>query len=137
MASVAGFVLGAMGQAGSELSIAFVSDRKITELNRVYLSRNHPTDVMAFSQREGEGGTIQPHVLGDVIISVETAATQAQERGTSLEAELDLLLVHGILHLLGYEHTLGRNEARRMIRQQKRLMKEVQERFPSSRKKLK
>jgi len=137
MARVAGFVLEALGQTGTELSIVFVSDRKITQLNRMYLSRNHPTDVMAFSQREGEGGTMHPHVLGDVIISTETAAAQARERGTSLEEELDLLLVHGILHLLGYEHTLGKNEAQRMTRRQKRLCQEIRKRFSTGRKNIK
>ncbi len=124
------FVLDAMGMVGAELSVVFVSDRRIRQLNRDYLSRNGPTDVLAFSQREGEGGDVNPSVLGDVVISTETASRQAAERGMRIEEEMDVLLVHGILHLLGYEHTLARNEAQRMARKEKSLLKEIQKRFP-------
>jgi len=126
---VGAFVLEAMGQEGAELSVTFVSDRRIARLNRTYLAKNRATDVLAFSQREGEGGGVQPHVLGDVIISTETAAAQAADCGETLERELDMLLVHGILHLLGFEHTLGRGEAQRMMRRQDRLLRQVRDRF--------
>lgn len=127
---VAGFVLESLGQAGSELSVVFVSDRAVTRLNRTYLGKNHATDVLAFSQREGEGCTLHPGVLGDVIISVETAAVQAEESGTSFLEELDLLLIHGILHLLGYDHTVGGKTAERMVRKQGELFRKVRKRFP-------
>ena len=127
---VAHFVLDTMGAEGAELSIVFVSDRRITQLNRNYLSRNRPTDVLSFSQTEGEGGQVNPLILGDVVISTETAAAQAEERGNPFHEELDILLVHGILHLLGYEHTLAEDEAKRMIRTEKQLLKQIWKRFP-------
>lgn len=84
----------------SELSVLLVDDARITELNREYREADRPTDVLAFYQAEEpeERGD----VLGDVVISVETAKRQADERGKSLDDEMDLLLAHGILHLLGY-----------------------------------
>jgi probable rRNA maturation factor len=84
----------------SEVSILLVDDAAITELNREYKDRDRPTDVLSFYQAEspGEWGD----VLGDVVISVDTAKRQAEERNKSLDDEMDLLLAHGILHLLGY-----------------------------------
>jgi probable rRNA maturation factor len=88
----------------SELSILLVDDDEITQLNREYLSRDHPTNVLAFAMREGEHKHLHPALLGDVVISTETAQREAQQRQVTIEEEMALLLVHGILHLLGYEH---------------------------------
>lgn len=74
------------------------------DLHGRYLGDPTPTNVMSFAQREGEFGDLEPDVLGDVVISVETAARDAAEAGASLEDEVTFLLVHGILHLLGYDH---------------------------------
>ena len=126
---VAVFVLDAVGVRDAELSVVLVSDRGIRKLNRDYLGRNRPTDVLAFSQREGEGGDLHPSFLGDVVISVETASAEADQRGSSLNQELNTLLVHGILHLLGHEHTQGRKEAARMNRKQKALVQRIGRRF--------
>lgn len=84
----------------SEVSILLTDDEGITNLNREYLGKDRPTDVLSFYQAEEprERGD----VLGDVVISVETAKRQAEERKKSLGEELDLLVAHGILHLLGY-----------------------------------
>lgn len=84
----------------SEVSIMLVDDEGITRLNKEYLGKDRPTDVLSFYQAEDpeERGD----VLGDVVISVETAKRQAEERGKRLDEELDLLTAHGILHLLGY-----------------------------------
>lgn len=81
-----------------------VGDRAIRRLNRAYLNRDRPTDVLAFPQQRGSPSP-QPFLLGDVVISVETAARQAKVHGHSLAQEMALLLIHGILHLLGYEDT--------------------------------
>lgn len=93
-----------MGCHESELSVLLVDDDEIRQLNREYLSRDHPTNVLAFAMREGEDRHLHPALLGDVVISTETAEREAQQRGVTLEEEVTLLLVHGILHLLGYEH---------------------------------
>ncbi len=93
----------------AELSVTLVSDQEIAELNRKYRGTEGPTDVLAFSLLEEEGpglrdGEESPmYMLGDVVISVDTAREQAEEYGHSLERELALLTIHGVLHLLGYD----------------------------------
>ncbi|MDH7601467.1 MAG: rRNA maturation RNase YbeY [Armatimonadota bacterium] len=106
----------------AEVSILLVDDDTIHELNRQYRGVDAPTDVLAFSQLEGEDfGSEGELVLGDVVISVDTAARQAEEQGHSLEEELDLLLAHGLLHLLGYDHETPEDE-RRMFDRQRELV---------------
>ncbi len=80
--------------------------------------------MLSFAQEEGEGpGPVgAPRVLGDVVISVETAARQATQLGHSLETEMRRLLVHGLLHLLGYEHVHGGRQAAKMKREEARLL---------------
>jgi len=89
----------------AEISIVLTNDEDIQRLNREYRGVDSPTDVLAFSQLEGEPMRAEagPVALGDVVISVETARRQAAERGHSTADELDLLAVHGVLHLLGYD----------------------------------
>lgn len=88
----------------AELSIVLCNDATIHPLNRDYRGKDKPTDVLSFAQREGEFAFFEDNLLGDVIISMETTRRQADERGHSVETELRVLLVHGILHLLGYDH---------------------------------
>lgn len=92
-----------------------VDDAQIQEINRDYLERDKPTNVISFAMQEGEGAGVQPDLLGDVVISAETAQRDAAEVGRSFESELYFLLLHGILHLLGYDHERGsEDDARRM-----------------------
>ena len=98
----AGQALVALGLRDVELSILLCDDAFIHPLNRDYRGKDKPTDVLSFAMRE-EGDPNDP-VLGDVIISIERAQEQALERGHPIGVELALLLVHGILHLLGYDH---------------------------------
>jgi len=111
-------ILGALGLRDRELSVLLVDDDEIRELNRRYLGRDRPTNVIAFPM-EGP----HPRPLGDVVISTETAEREAEEGGISLEEEVALLLAHGILHLLGYDHERGPEEARRMEEEEERLVK--------------
>jgi probable rRNA maturation factor len=102
------------GRVGS-LTLVITDDQGIQELNRDFLGRNAPTDVLAFAAQE-EGGPFvsAPEAsgyLGDVIVSYPRAVAQAGELGHPVEQELDLLLVHGILHLLGYDHATERERA--------------------------
>ncbi|TNE84457.1 MAG: rRNA maturation RNase YbeY [Deltaproteobacteria bacterium] len=90
--------------AEGELSVLLTDDATIHPLNRDWRGKDRPTDVLSFSQIEGEAVPGAPLVLGDVIISLETASRQAAERGHSLDREVQILLVHGIVHLLGYDH---------------------------------
>jgi probable rRNA maturation factor len=107
-------ILSDLGCHECELSILLVDDDEMTHLNLEYLARNHPTNVLAFPMREGENGHLHPHLLGDVIISTETAEREARHRGVILQEEMALLLVHGILHLLGYDHEGDPDEAAAM-----------------------
>jgi rRNA maturation RNase YbeY len=117
--------LRALGLDGAELSLVLVSDPVMHELNRSWRGKNRPTDVLAFSQREGAGAA-PDGLLGDVVISVDTARRQAAALGHSLAAEGDRLLVHGLLHLLGYDHERSAPEARRMQRQERALLRALE-----------
>lgn len=99
----------------SELSLTIVGDRSIRRLNRDYLERDKPTNVISFAMQEGLFGELNPAVLGDVIISADTAAREAEEGGMPFFVRLSFLLLHGILHITGYDHERsGESEARRM-----------------------
>jgi probable rRNA maturation factor len=104
----------------SELSLSLVDDPAIAELNLSYRKLDRPTDVLSFSLLEGEESTYRGNLLGDVVISVETAARQAQEQGVSLDEELARLLIHGVLHLIGHDH-MEPDEAERMQAEERRL----------------
>jgi rRNA maturation RNase YbeY len=97
----------------STLSVALVDDPAMQELNAQWRGKDRPTDVLAFAQREGEAQH-DSTLLGDVVISIPTAARQAEKRGHSLDREITELMVHGILHLLGYDHERSPADARRM-----------------------
>lgn len=107
-------VLAALGEHDAELSVSLVGDTEIQALNRDYRNKDRATDVLAFAMREGAVTPGADTVLGDVVISLDTAARQAAERGVVLSTEVRALLIHGILHLLGYDHERGPNDARRM-----------------------
>ena len=107
-------VAAAARTAGHELeaSFRFTDDAAIHALNRDYRHKDKPTDVLAFAQREGPGGDLHPGLLGDVIISVETARRQQRGRGPAgLAQELRVLAAHGLCHLLGYDHRDDAEEA--------------------------
>ena len=102
--------LKAHGAEACEVSVLLTDDADIRQLNRDYRGIDAPTDVLAFAMREGEEGHVNPNLLGDLVISLETAARQAttndtlSQTGGNLETEATLLAVHGMLHLLGYDH---------------------------------
>ncbi len=93
-----------MGLADVELSITLTTDAEMVELAGRFGRPARPTDVLAFSMLEGEGAEHRGEVLGDLVISVETAERQARERGVPLDGELRDLLIHGVLHLVGMDH---------------------------------
>jgi len=99
----------------SELSVSIVGDRSIRRLNRDYLGKDRPTNVISFSMQEGEYGSLNPALLGDVVISADTAAREAEDGGEEFRERLTFLLLHGILHLTGFDHERsGVAEAKRM-----------------------
>ena len=103
----------------------FIGDRAMRTLNHTWRCKDSTTDVLAFPLREGRFPHIQPDMLGDIVISIPVAARQADEAGHALSAELEQLLIHGLLHLLGYDHEQGLPEARRMKRMEQRLLKRL------------
>ncbi|MDO4581783.1 MAG: rRNA maturation RNase YbeY [Bacillota bacterium] len=113
----------------AEISLTIVDNDEIQRLNREYRGADAPTDVLSFAMSEGEPLPVaagQPLLLGDIIISAERAAAQAEEYGHSFERESVFLFVHGLLHLLGYDHTRGVNEEREMFALQERVLNELQ-----------
>lgn len=114
-------ILKAVDEAAAELTVSLIDDAEIHDLNRRYRQNDRPTDVLAFAMREGEPGPGDPAVLGDVVISLDTAARQARSRRRTLADEVRVLLIHGILHLLGYDHERGAAQARRMQAMERRL----------------
>lgn len=103
---------------GCEVSVLLTDDTRIMELNWEYRGIDAPTDVLAFAQLEGEDAELmKSNILGDVVISLETAERQAKDQTHSFEAEVVLLTVHGVLHLLGYDHQ-RQNDASIMFEKQ-------------------
>lgn len=113
-------ILSVSGCPEAQLSVLIVDDAGIQTINREYLQRDRPTNVISFAMQEGEGAGIQPDLLGDVVISAETAWRDAAEAGRPFESELSFLLLHGILHLLGYDHERGSRAAAQRMEQRER-----------------
>ncbi len=99
----------------SEISILLTDDAEIKELNSRYLGKERPTDVLSFPMED-------PVIIGDVVISIERARAQALALGFSFDAEIARLLVHGTLHLLGFDHIRGGRQAAKMKRREVELM---------------
>jgi probable rRNA maturation factor len=107
--------LAAIGKSESSATIAFVSDKKIRELNRQFRGIDKATDVLSFPS---DG----PDELGDVAVSVDTAAAQAKENGLKFDEEIAQLILHGLLHLSGYDHETDNGEMNRLeLRLRKKL----------------
>jgi probable rRNA maturation factor len=101
--------------ADRELSVVIVGDRTIRGLNRDYLGKDRPTNVISFAMNEGEHSGINPLLLGDVVISADTAAKEAEDAVIPFFSRFAFLLMHGILHLAGFDHERsGEVEAARM-----------------------
>ena len=93
-------------------------------INRDYLSKDRPTNVISFSLQEGDFGGINPHALGDVVISADTAAREAETEDSTTFERLCFLLMHGILHLCGFDHERsGETEAKKMEQKERELFR--------------
>ena len=110
--STAKTILRHAGQYRGELSVVLINERAMRVLNAQYRGKAWPTDVLSFPQPSPRDGA--EHLIGDVVISLQTATRQAKERTSTLHGEIVRLLVHGVLHLLGYDHERSPQEARRM-----------------------
>jgi len=102
-----------------------VDDRRIAALNRRFLGREGPTNVIAFPMQEGRFSGLSPNLLGDVVISVDTAHREARAAGLALDERVTQLLVHGMLHLCGYDHEHDAAEARRMAAKSRALLAKI------------
>lgn len=134
-----------LGLTAHELSVVIVGDAEIRALNREFRNQNQPTDVLSFSQLEtvidrGRRGSLPAEIkpgdaipgrgrpLGDVVISIETARKQSQELGLASRARLRTLLIHGMLHLLGYDHERSPSDAKMMFAKERALASELRRR---------
>ncbi|WP_101844935.1 rRNA maturation RNase YbeY [Halobacillus sp. Marseille-P3879] len=113
----------------AELSITFVDNKEIQELNRNYRQKDQPTDVISFAMQELGDGEVEvqnedlPVLLGDIVISVDKAKEQAEDYNHSLEREYAFLSLHGFLHLLGYDH-MNEEEEKKMFQRQEDILNE-------------
>jgi len=102
--------------------VLLTDDAEIHQLNRDYRGVDRPTDVLSFAMDDAPAMPGVPRLLGDVVISCETAARQAKKLGHSIQHEMNRLLIHGVLHLLGHEHEGDAKAARKMRRLERRLL---------------
>lgn len=114
-----------MASHEAELSLLVVDDEGIAPLNHQYLGRTGPTNVIAFPMHEGAFADLSPHLLGDVVISVETCQREAEAAGITFDQRFTELLIHGILHLFGYDHEQSPAEAERMARKSDTLLRHL------------
>jgi probable rRNA maturation factor len=116
-------ILKDLGYPDAELSLTLVNDPAMAGLNYTILQRRGPTNVISVPLRGGPFPEVQPQILGDVIISLETTRRQARQQGWNFLELLDLYLIHGILHLLGYDHETTEAEAECMAAKSQELFK--------------
>jgi len=110
-----------------ELSVLFTDDQHIAELNREYLGREGPTNVLAFPMSGGAPPHVASSMLGDVVVSVDRAIEESEASGEPFECTIYRLLIHGILHLLAYDHEKSADDARVMENEEKRLLGIIEE----------
>ncbi|MGB0909814.1 MAG: rRNA maturation RNase YbeY, partial [Nitrospirales bacterium] len=122
--SIAQKILVWIGHPEAELSLELVGNSRMQTLNHRYRHKNRPTDVLAFPLWEGPGP--RTSLMGDVVISVPMAESQAKALRHSVDKEMVQLLTHGILHLIGYDHELGEREAQRMRRKERAIIKKLE-----------
>ena len=115
-------ILNALGYPDAQLSILIVDDDQIAELNSTYLNHAGPTNVISFPMQEGPFADITPDLLGDVVISADTAQREAAAAGMAMPERFNQLLIHGILHLVGYDHIHSAQEAAAMDQKSNELM---------------
>ena len=120
-------ILSALGSRNDyELSLTIVDDNDMADLNLSYRSKEGPTNVISFPMGEGMFSDITPHLLGDVVISIDTAEREATEAGITLDERLSQLLIHGVLHLFGYDHEISEDADREMASKSLELLRLIE-----------
>lgn len=115
------------GVKSSIFSIIFIDDEKMQELNNTYRGIDRTTDVLSFAFEDNEEVIGSNRILGSVFVSIPKMEEQAREYGHSKTRELSFLIVHGLLHLLGYDHTKGEKEEKEMFSRQELVLNEFEE----------
>jgi rRNA maturation RNase YbeY len=116
-------ILQSIGEREALLSLEIVGDARMRRLNRTFRHRDKTTDVLAFATREGPGPPSS--LLGDVVISLPQAIRQARRHQRGIDHEVVVLLIHGMLHLCGYDHERSETEARRMARRERAVLRGI------------
>jgi probable rRNA maturation factor len=115
-----------LGCDAHEISLVITDNAQIRELNRTYRGLDKPTNVLAFPMQEGEFSEITPGLLGDLVLSCETALQEAEDADITLKERISQLLVHGILHLMGFDHEQGESQAREMEDKSLALLRKIE-----------
>jgi len=115
----------------SGVDVIFVDDKFMRQLNKKFTKRNRTTDVLSFGMRGGEPEAIEYPSLGDIYVSLDRAKTQAEEYGIGFEEEVERLVAHGLLHLLGYDHK-GKNEESIMREKEEMYLKKMKKLLEAS-----
>jgi probable rRNA maturation factor len=123
VANIVKIVFKKVNVKNAEISVAFVGDSKIKKLNSFYRGKNKTTDVLSFIYEEKKSGGIK--LFGEIIISFPQAARQARECGWSAKQEIKELLVHGLLHLCGFDHEKSEREARKMKKMEQVILEKI------------
>ena len=119
-------ILNALGCDNHEISIVITDDTQVRDLNRTYRGKDAPTNVLSFPMQEGEFSNVTPGLLGDVVISLDTAQAEALSAEISTDERMSQLLIHGILHLMGFDHELGEDQARKMEKKSIELLRHIE-----------
>lgn len=119
-------ILNALDFDNHEISIVITDDAQVRDLNRTYRGKDKPTNVLSFPMQEGEFSDITPGLLGDVVISLDTTEAEAIAAGISTDERMSQLLIHGILHLIGFDHELGEKQAREMEEKSLELLRRIE-----------
>ncbi len=107
-------ILSALDYNSTEISVVITDNSQIQQLNKIYRNVDKPTNVLAFPMQEGQFGDITPGLLGDLVISCEIAQKEADNANITLMERISQLLIHGILHLIGFDHETSDIDARNM-----------------------
>ena len=115
-----------MGCDAHEISLVITDNNQIQQLNKTYRGIDKPTNVLAFPMQEGQFADIIPGLLGDVVISCETALNEANDANITLLERMSQLLIHGILHLIGFDHETGPADSRKMEEKSLELLRKLE-----------
>ena len=119
-------ILSALDYNSTEISVVITDNSQIQQLNKIYRKVDKPTNVLAFPMQEGQFGDITPGLLGDLVISCETAQKEADNANITLMERISQLLIHGILHLIGFDHETSDIDDRKMEDKSLEILRQIE-----------